>query len=129
MAKKAGQSKSQAAATAAAGRGPFDREHLERATHGDRSLAREVLMLFDGQAERLLEAIAAATDKKKRGELAHSLKGAARGVGAFALADAAEEIEAEGDDPITVIAAVARLSARVAEAKLVLADLLASPSS
>lgn len=125
MAKKANQTKSQPAATAVAGRGPFDREHLERATQGNRALAREVLVLFDGQAERMLEAIAAATEKKKRGELAHTLKGAARGVGAFAVADAAEAIEAEDDDPIMVIAAVARLSARVAEAKFALADILA----
>jgi HPt (histidine-containing phosphotransfer) domain-containing protein len=109
----------------AASAGPFDLVHLEQATAGDRALAREVLALFDGQAERLLEAIAAAADAGARSEAAHTLKGAARGVGAQEVARAAEEIEAGGDDPIEVIGALARLSARVAEARLALAGLVA----
>jgi HPt (histidine-containing phosphotransfer) domain-containing protein len=109
----------------ATARGPFDLAHLERATFGDRALTREVLSLFDRQAERLLDEIAAATDRRARGEAAHTLKGAALGVGALALARAAEEIEAVADDPVAAIAALACLSARVAEARLALAPLLA----
>jgi HPt (histidine-containing phosphotransfer) domain-containing protein len=108
----------------AANRGPFDLEHLERATFGDRALTREVLSLFDRQAEKLLDEIAAATDRRARGEAAHALKGAALGVGALALARAAEEIEAVADDPVAAIAALACLSARVAEARLALAPLI-----
>jgi HPt (histidine-containing phosphotransfer) domain-containing protein len=109
----------------AAGRGPFDLAHLERATFGDRALTREVLGLFDRQAVRLLDEIAAATNSRARGEAAHGLKGAARGVGALALARAAEEIEVVADDPVALIAALACLSARVTEARLALAPIIA----
>ena len=98
---------------------------LERATFGDRALAREVLGLFDRQAEKLLADVAAASEPRARSEVAHALKGAALGVGAVALARAAEEIEAADDDPVAVIAALACLSARVAEARLALAKLIA----
>ena len=122
MAKKATAATAEVEASA---RGPFDLAHLERATFGDRALTCEVLGLFDRQAERLLDEIAAATDPRARGEAAHALKGAARGVGALALARAAEEIEAVADDPVALIAALACLSARVTEARLALAPLIA----
>jgi HPt (histidine-containing phosphotransfer) domain-containing protein len=92
-------------------------------TDGDRALAREVLRLFEAQAERQLAAIEAAGDAKARVQAAHTLKGAARGVGAFAVAAAAEEIEAA--DMGSGTAALARLRARVAEARAALPPLLA----
>lgn len=103
---------------------PFDRAHLERATHGDRALAREVLRLFDFQSERQLAAMASATDAKGRAEAAHALKGAARGVGAFAVARTAEDVEACAEDETAFAVSLARLKARVAEARLALPDLL-----
>ena len=114
-----------AATAAAAGQGPFDLAHLEQATNGDRVLAREVLQLFDRQAEKLLTEIAMAADPRTRSEAAHSLKGAARGVGAFVLANAAEAIEKGDDDHIAVIGMLARLSARVVEARLAVSGLIA----
>lgn len=102
--------------------GPFDLAHLERMTHGDRALAREVLRLFDVQAEKQLAAIEAAANSDARVQAAHTLKGAARGVGAFAVADAAEAIE--GADAGSLAPALLRLRQSVAEARRVLPSLL-----
>ncbi len=93
-------------------------------THGDRALAREVLALFDSQAERQLAAIALAGSAKARAEAAHTLKGAARGVGAFAVARIAEDVEACAKDATAFASSLARLKARVAEARLALPDIL-----
>ena len=104
--------------------GPFDRAHLDRMTQGDRALAHEVLRLFDSQAEKQLQAMASASSAKARAEAAHTLKGAARGVGAFAVARTAEEVEACAKDEPAFASSLARLKARVAEARLALPDLL-----
>ena len=104
--------------------GAFDLEALERSTQGDRALAREVLRLFDEQSDALLGEIAGSAETKARRELAHRLNGAARGVGALAVANAAAEVE-KADEPIDAIGALARLSVRVAQAKLALPDLIA----
>jgi HPt (histidine-containing phosphotransfer) domain-containing protein len=102
---------------------PFDTQFLDRVTFGDRKLARELLMLFGAQTNSLLEAIAIATERTAQREVAHRLKGSARGVGAFDVARAAEEIETAAD-AVALEAALAHLTARVAEARLALADLL-----
>jgi HPt (histidine-containing phosphotransfer) domain-containing protein len=101
----------------------FDTQFLDRVTFGDRKLARELLMLFGAQANSLLEAITMAADRTAQREVAHRLKGSARGVGAFDVARAAEEIETAADR-VALDAALAHLTARVAEARLALADLL-----
>jgi len=72
--------------------GPIDLGHLKRMTSGDPCLMREVLALFASQSGRLLEALAA--DLSGGVGLAHTLKGSARAIGAFAVADAAEAFEA-----------------------------------
>lgn len=78
---------------AESGRRPIDLVHLARQTQGDRALEEEVLGLFMHQAsathERLLTA-----DESERRMLAHTLKGSAASVGAFAIADCATAIEA-----------------------------------
>jgi HPt (histidine-containing phosphotransfer) domain-containing protein len=76
---------------------PVDLVHLARQTMGDRDLEREVLDLFVQQALSVRDSIADA-DEKERLNLAHGLKGSARGVGAFAVADCAAEIEREPND-------------------------------
>jgi HPt (histidine-containing phosphotransfer) domain-containing protein len=73
---------------------PIDLSHLACQTMGDRELEREVLDLFLKQASLALEKMLAA-NPQERGRLAHGLKGAARGVGAFPVAKCAAEIEAE----------------------------------
>lgn len=79
----------------------IDMEHLARYTSGNAALNSEILRLFDSQASELvhrLRAILDARDAKSWKEVTHSIKGAARGVGAFALADAAAECERVGVD-------------------------------
>ena len=78
--------------------GAIDVAFLDRVTFSDRALAREVLVLFDQQADSLLKVIRDTELTRMRLELSHKLKGAARGVGAFGVANAAEEIEAATDE-------------------------------
>ena len=70
---------------------------LSRQTLGDRALEQEVLQLFVQQALSVRDQIAEA-DHRERLRLAHGLKGSARGVGAFAIADCVAEIEKQPDD-------------------------------
>src|SRR5437016_9952482 len=72
---------------------PIDLVHLARMTLGDRSLEREVLQLFDRQAVLLVARMRAA-EPCSVAAVAHTLKGSARGVGAWRVAGAAEAVEA-----------------------------------
>ncbi len=75
---------------------PVDLEHLSRYTGGDIALNAEVLGLFADQSAELigkLHAVIQMRDSKGWKEITHSLKGAARGIGAFAFADAAADAE------------------------------------
>ncbi|WP_322518254.1 Hpt domain-containing protein [Rhodopseudomonas palustris] len=71
--------------------GAIDEGHLERMTLGDKSLAREVLTIFSTQAASMVAVLA--SRPADAAALAHTLKGSARAIGAFAVADAAEEFE------------------------------------
>lgn len=66
---------------------------------GDRALEQEVLTLFLQQALAVSKKMVEA-DNKDRLMMAHGLKGSARGVGAFAIADCADEIERNPDDAL-----------------------------
>lgn len=95
--------------------GPIDLEHLRRMTLGDAGLEHEVLAMFSAQTVSLIGALAAMPPEA--GALAHTLKGSARAIGAFAVADAAVRLEAAihgGDDPAEALAA---LDDAVAEAR------------
>lgn len=103
----------------------IDLDHLARMTLGDRSLQTEVLELFDRQAGMLL------TRMKDAGAnvvaaLAHTLKGSARGIGAWHVAQAAEAVESTAPQPNqdALAGAVERLSASVDEARAAIASLL-----
>ena len=93
---------------------PIDLAHLARYTGGDKALNAEILKLFDGQVTEMvgqLRGVLAARDTKRWKEITHTIKGAARGVGAFAMGDAAAA--AEPIDPANgarADAAIARLS-------------------
>jgi HPt (histidine-containing phosphotransfer) domain-containing protein len=95
--------------------GPIDITHLKRMTLGDAGLEREVLAMFAGQAVRLIGALAALP--ADAAELAHTLNGSARAIGAFQVANAAEAFEAAlrggGEPP----AALAALGQAVAQAR------------
>jgi HPt (histidine-containing phosphotransfer) domain-containing protein len=61
-------------------------------TLGDARLEREVLTMFSAQAASLIGSLAALP--ADAGALAHKLKGSARAIGAFGVADAAGHLEA-----------------------------------
>jgi len=71
----------------------IDLVHLARQTLGDRALEREVLDLFVIQARSVLEMLLSSQDQKRRSDLAHTLKGSARSVGAWRVAAKAEACE------------------------------------
>jgi HPt (histidine-containing phosphotransfer) domain-containing protein len=76
---------------------PVNLAHLARYTGGDAGIDAEVLTLFADQSVDLLkrlEAALAQSDSKTWRNTAHSIKGAARGIGAFLLADTAAQVEA-----------------------------------
>jgi HPt (histidine-containing phosphotransfer) domain-containing protein len=100
---------------------PIDLVHLARTTLGDRSLEREVLQLFDRQSMLLIQRMRVASPGGIM-PLAHTLKGSARGIGAWRVARAAEAVEiAEGRD---LNNAVDRLAAAADEARALIAELL-----
>jgi HPt (histidine-containing phosphotransfer) domain-containing protein len=76
---------------------PVDLTHLSRYTGGDAGVNAEVLTLFADQTVLLLARLDQALsrrDTKAWREVTHGLKGAARGIGAFALADMVAAAEA-----------------------------------
>jgi HPt (histidine-containing phosphotransfer) domain-containing protein len=70
----------------------IDENHLARMTLGDRRLEREVLELFLRQSTIMLDRIVGA-DRPLAAAAAHTLKGSARGIGAWRVARAAELLE------------------------------------
>jgi len=102
--------------------GPIDIEHLQRMTLGDASLEREVLAMFSAQAVSLIGALA--TLPADTGALAHTLKGSARAIGAFGVADAAGHLEAailDGNDPAQ---ALTDLNEAIAQARMAIDAIL-----
>ena len=75
---------------------PIDLVHLARQTLGDSDLEREVLAMFLRQALSVRERIGGASAEERR-FMAHGLVGAARGIGAFAVAECAREVETSPD--------------------------------
>ena len=72
---------------------PIDLVHLARQTLGDRSLEQEILALYLKQARALVDRIAECGGGRDRADLAHTLKGSSRAVGAWQVAQAAEAVE------------------------------------
>jgi len=96
--------------------GPIDLEHLQRMTLGDASLEREVLTMFSAQAAGLIGRLAALP--ADAAALAHTLKGSARAIGAFAVADAASDLEAVLQQGGNVSQALTELKAAIAQARM-----------
>lgn len=73
----------------------LDLVHLARQSLGDRELESELLQLFTTQTAHILDRLGdpAVVDPRRRADLAHTLKGSARTVGAHAVACAAEAYE------------------------------------
>jgi HPt (histidine-containing phosphotransfer) domain-containing protein len=106
----------------------IDETHLERMTLGDRRLEREVLELFVRQTTIMLGRIVGA-DQALAAAAAHTLKGSARGVGAWRVARAAELVEsaAAGEsDGSAMEEAVTELKAASLEASAAIGARLSS---
>ena len=101
----------------------IDLVHLSRTTMGDRALEREVLQLFDRQSSILIERMRSVAPAGVV-TLAHTLKGSARGVGAWRVARAAEQLELAGASGNPTAEALDRLAAASDEARTVIAELL-----
>ena len=78
--------------------GAVDFGHLETYAAGDMDLVEEVLGLFRQQAELWLPLLDPAGSSQGWRDAAHTLKGTALGVGAFALAETCAEAEAGADE-------------------------------
>jgi len=102
------------------GQAAIDLDHLARYTGGERQLNTEVLRLFDGQMAQMvaeLNGLLSSPNAKRWREVTHSIKGAARGVGAFAMGDVAAS--AEPVDPADASAAKTALQKLENEANTV----------
>ena len=84
------------AAKAAGTDKPVDLVHLSTQTLGDRELETQVLSVFASQAGIYVKTWKAAEGAEARRRAAHSLKGAAKGIGAWNLAEIAERAEIPG---------------------------------
>lgn len=72
---------------------PVDLVHLAKYTMGNRELEHEVLTLFSKQSLIYLERLRNAADQQTWKEAAHTLKGSARGIGAWQVADVVARLE------------------------------------
>jgi HPt (histidine-containing phosphotransfer) domain-containing protein len=100
----------------------LDLDHLAQYTLGNRDLEAELLGLFRSQAQLYLDRLSDAADDKEWRDTAHSLKGSARGLGAFALGDIAQEAE-RLTDHASRPPMIERLRAAIAEVNLYIDEL------
>jgi hypothetical protein len=96
-----------------------DFAYLEGFAAGDRGVVKEVLALFRASYEEWLPRLTA--DAPDWREVAHTIKGAGRGIGASALGDACETAELEGPGGLPALraelaAAMAEIDAYLAKA-------------
>jgi HPt (histidine-containing phosphotransfer) domain-containing protein len=83
--------------------GVVDFAYLEGFVAGDKSVILEVLTLFRQQAEAWAKGLDAADPGWR--DVVHTIKGAARGVGANALGDVCTKTEAEGESGLPAVRA------------------------
>ena len=107
---------------------PIDLIHLARQTHGDRDLETELLGLFRRQAGQIMERLSADLPSDSipwRADLAHTLKGSARAIGATRVAIKAEIYEVQArDGAANLKPALAALRRAVDDACRAIGDLL-----
>lgn len=104
----------------------IDLVHLGRMTLGEKSLEAEVLALFARQTDMLLARMERASPAAAAA-FAHTIKGSARGIGAWRVAAAAEAVERAADGSADLAAMIARLAAAIGEARKAIAGLSAAP--
>jgi HPt (histidine-containing phosphotransfer) domain-containing protein len=108
-----------------------DLEHLARQTMNDPELERQVVGMFFEQSALILRQVREAASPRQRSDAAHKLKGSAKAIGAWRVAEASSRVESL---PVTapddhVLDAVAGLHATVAEARAAIAGLLQGGST
>jgi hypothetical protein len=92
----------------------IDRTHLRQMTFSDAALEREVLGLFDRQAASMLELLPVAKPDALPA-LAHAVKGSARGIGAWRVAQSAGALEAgPHGSPVALVTALTEARAAIA---------------
>lgn len=97
--------------------GAVDFQHLARFTGGDAGLTEEVLGLFREQVGLWLRVLDPAIEDQAWRDAAHTLKGAALGVGAFGLAEACGSAEVAAErSPAARDLALAEVRLRADEA-------------
>ena len=105
---------------------PLDLAYLRTMTFGDVHLEREVLEMFKAQTRDLLVQLASRPDNSA--ELAHTLKGSARAIGAFEVGEAAAALESGLRERIGFEAAFGQLQGSVDEAFEAIDAHLADPN-
>jgi HPt (histidine-containing phosphotransfer) domain-containing protein len=106
------------------GQPAVDLAHLARMTLGEKGLEREVLELFQRQADMLLARMAVEEPRMVRA-FAHTLAGSASGIGAWKVAEAATALERAAAVPGTGALATLldHLAAAVAEVHAAIKDM------
>ena len=99
----------------------IDLAHLKRMTLGEPALEDEVLALFAAQSGDLMRRLNALPADAEA--LAHTLKGSARAIGAFRVADAALDVEAALRGRDSVAESLAALEEALEEARAAIARL------
>ena len=109
---------SKRAPSAAVAERVLDLAHLGRMTLGEKRLEAEVLALFDRQAGMLLARMRGAPATNVAA-FAHTIKGSARGIGAWDVAEAAARVEraAQADGPGDLAGACKQLATAVGEVR------------
>lgn len=100
----------------------IDVRHLGRMTLGEPALEAEVLALFSAQSVDLVGRLK--TIPADAAALAHTLKGSARAIGAFRVAEAALGVEAAMKNNGDVAGAITQLQHAVEEARAAISQML-----
>lgn len=103
---------------------PVDLVHLARHTLGNRDLEREVLQIFVRQSAIYLDRIQGAKSGSEQQMAAHTIKGSARGIGAWEVAECADALENAASTP----AALSQLAEAVEKTNNFILALLDTPS-
>lgn len=105
--------------------GPIDLAHLARMTLGDAALERQVLGMFASQSTGLVAKLAALPGEAVA--LAHTLKGSARAIGAFRVAECAQALELAIRQNESPAKSLIELKAAVADARAAIEAMLQRP--
>lgn len=91
----------------------IDFDHLDRYVAGDAALRDEILTIFEGQVARCLRLLDPAGPNEHWRSIAHALKGASRGIGAWDVGSACERAEKMLGNPDQVLEARIAVKAEI----------------